>query len=429
MSVEEKYDLIVVGGGAAGFFAAITCSERSGRSPRILILEKGPEVLQKVKISGGGRCNVTHDCHEPREFATHYPRGERALPGLLHRWNAADMIGWCEERGVSLKVESDGRVFPETDRSESVIRCFLDLAREHGIGIRCRSEVAGIVHDDGFVLELKDGKKLRAERVLVATGGIRNPGGARFARSFGHTVEPPAPSLFTFRIDDQRLKGLEGISVPAGAVTVDGERIRESGPILITHWGLSGPGILKASAKGARTLQDRGYQFGVRISWVGSHSTSELEGEFARYRENHGKQSVLGNPQLGIPSRLWRRLGEHAGIGEDTRWGNLGKKALERMVAELTAGQFLVSGKSMNKDEFVTCGGVVLGEVDLKTMESRLQPGLYFAGEVLDIDGVTGGFNFQSAWSTGRIAGEAIAKGIEATGGRGQEGGGRNRDL
>lgn len=409
MTEDCKYDLIVIGGGAAGFFAAITCSERSGGSPRILILEKGPEVLQKVKISGGGRCNVTHDCHESREFATHYPRGERALPGLLHRWNAADMMDWCEERGVSLKVEGDGRVFPESNRSETVIQCFLDLTREHGIGVRCRAEVLEIVHDDSFSLELKGGETLRADRVLVATGGIRNPAGARFARSFGHTVEPPAPSLFTFKIDDSRLKGLEGISVADGEVAIEEERIRESGPILITHWGLSGPGILKASAKGARALQKHNYRFGVRISWVGHRSTGDLESEFARYRENHGKQSVLGNPQLGIPSRLWKRLGEHAGIGEETRWGNLGRKPLEQLIVELTGSEFQVSGKSMNKDEFVTCGGVILNEIDLKTMESRLQPGLHFAGEVLDIDGVTGGFNFQSAWSTGRIAGEAVA--------------------
>ncbi|MDF1753109.1 MAG: NAD(P)/FAD-dependent oxidoreductase [Verrucomicrobiales bacterium] len=405
----SDYDLIVIGGGASGFFAAITCAEVSPTPRRILILEKAPEVLQKVKISGGGRCNVTHDCHDPRLFVSHYPRGQKTLPGPLHRWNAADMINWLADKGVALKVEADGRIFPITDDSQTIIDCFHAAARDAGIEIRCRQEVSDVTfRDDHFSLELKSGEVLTCSNLLVATGGIRNPSGKKFAETFGHTTQDAAPSLFTFKITDPRIEGLAGISVPLGKATVSGTKFEEMGPILITHWGLSGPGILKVSAWGARELYEMNYRFQAVINWVAKETEDEVQRHLSSLRTNHGKQSIFANPQFSIPTRLWKRLCEAAEISPDTKWGNLSRVQLNALKGQLTSCEFQVEGKSMNKDEFVTCGGVNLKEVNFKTMESKLQPCLFFAGEVLDIDGVTGGFNFQSAWTTGRIVGETI---------------------
>ncbi|MDF1814453.1 MAG: NAD(P)/FAD-dependent oxidoreductase [Verrucomicrobiales bacterium] len=405
------YDLIVIGGGAAGFFGAITCAETAASRRKILILEKGPEVLQKVKISGGGRCNVTHDCHDPGEFVTNYPRGRRTLNGPLHRWSAGDMIDWLSEKGVALKTEADGRMFPVSDDSQTIIDCFLSTAKQEGIEIRCRQEVADVTfEDDRFCLELQSGEVLKSATLLIATGGIRTPSGAKFAGKFGHSMQEAAPSLFTFKIDDPRIEDLAGISVPCGIASVTGTKFREQGPILITHWGLSGPGILKVSAQGARELQQMNYHFETVINWIGDRTGEDTAQSLSELRTESGKQSVFANPQFSIPMRLWRRLCEAAGVPVDMKWGNISRKELHRLIDQLTACRFSVTGKSMNKEEFVTCGGVTLKEVNFKTLESRLQPGLFFAGEVLDIDGVTGGFNFQSAWTTGRIAGATIAQ-------------------
>ncbi len=405
------FDLAVIGGGAAGFFGAISCAESAETPMRILILEKGPEVLQKVRISGGGRCNVTHDCHDPVEFARRYPRGEKAMPGLLHRWNAADMIDWMETRGVALKTESDGRMFPVTDRSQTVIDCLLRSAEDRGVEVRCRAGVERIVAlaGGGFAIEVVPGEPLRARHVLVATGGIRNGAGTRLAAAFGHTVKEAAPSLFTFHIDDARLEGLAGIAVREGVVRLPDERIEESGPILVTHWGLSGPAVLKASARGARRLRERDYRFPIEVNWAGGRSVSSIEADLAGWRSKAAKSLVRRKPPFPFPQRLWARLCEYSVIPGETRWSQLSRSQAETLASEIGGGHYEVGGKSMNKEEFVTCGGVVLKEVDLRTMESRLQPGLFFAGEVLDIDGLTGGFNFQAAWSTGRIAGLAIA--------------------
>ncbi|MDC0276031.1 NAD(P)/FAD-dependent oxidoreductase [Verrucomicrobiales bacterium] len=407
---DSNFDLVVIGGGAAGFFAAITCTELSEKPRRILILEKGSDVLQKVKISGGGRCNVTHDCHDPREFAKNYPRGQKALPGPLHRWNAGDMIDWLEQRGIELKTEADGRMFPITDSSQTIIDCFLGEARMHNIEIRCRTEVSEVTHDGSrFKIALKSDVTLASKNVLIATGGVRTPSGGNFAKSFGHSVEPAAPSLFTFKIRDPRLDGLAGISVPVGVARIPDLKLENSGPILITHWGLSGPGILKLSSKVARDLQSRNYQFRVQISWTGNQSRAEISDTFSAIRDSSGRQQIQSHSQFSIPGRLWKRLCEAAQIDASTKWGNVTKSQTAALIDQLISSEFQVDGKSMNKDEFVTCGGITVKEVDFKTMQSRLQLGLYFAGEVLDIDGVTGGFNFQSAWTTGRICGESVA--------------------
>lgn len=403
------YDLVVAGGGAAGFFGAITFAENCPGA-RVAILEKSSQVLGKVKISGGGRCNVTHACFDPRELSEFYPRGSRQLIGPFSRWGPADTMDWFEERGVPLKIEADNRVFPASDNSQSIIDCLTGAAAEAGVEIRTGTAVEGA--RAGFAIEIRGAAEpLRARNFLLTTGGARNRIGADIAADFGHRVEPAAPSLFTFKIDDPRLTELQGLSVANARVCVDGFDLEATGPVLVTHWGLSGPGILRVSAWGARELQKTGYRFDIVLNWTGELSEAEILARFDRLRVDSPRRAIVNDPQFGIPARLWKRLVESAAAGEDDlRWPHLPRGLSHGLARELGACRFAVDGKSMNKDEFVTCGGVCLDEVNFKTMASRLVDGLYFAGEVLDIDGVTGGFNFQSAWTTGRIVGESILR-------------------
>jgi len=424
---DSPLDLAIAGGGAAGYFAAITCGEARPGS-RITIFERTSRPLGKVKISGGGRCNVTHACFDPRDLVTYYPRGARQLIGPFHRWGPAETMDWFERRGVALKVEPDNRVFPVTDRSQTVIDCLESAARDAGVRIRTSVSVARAEPSkDGFHLDLDTGEGISTRRLLVATGGTRQPSGATIAGGFGHRVEPAAPSLFTFRIDDPRLHGLAGLSVETATLRVidppssgRGEANRSkknalvtTGPVLVTHGGLSGPGILRVSAWGARELAAVDYRFTIEVDWTGGAGPESVLERFTMLREAHPRKGIGNDPQFGIPTRLWKRLVTASGLpagGENAaRWPHLSRDAARRFAGELTAGRFAVDGKSMNKDEFVTCGGVALREVDFQKMESRLVPGLHFAGEVLDIDGITGGFNFQSAWTTGHIAGGAVA--------------------
>ncbi|MEX2581619.1 MAG: NAD(P)/FAD-dependent oxidoreductase [Verrucomicrobiales bacterium] len=412
----SPYDFVAVGGGAAGFFAAIAFGEAApGR--RIAILEKGGSVLGKVKISGGGRCNVTHACFEPIPFTAHYPRGERNLIGPLHRWGASETVEWFANRGVELKTESDGRMFPSTDRSETVVDCLVEAARECGVDILTKHEVDRLdPGGDAWEIVCKGGERLTSRAALLSTGGIRSEAGARMAAELGHGVVPAAPSLFAFKIDDPRLADLAGVSVGSVGIRVSESRFRSTGPALVTHWGLSGPAVLKLSAWGARELFERNYRFEIAVDWCADMSSGEVESKLAAARDRFSRKRVRsGPPDIALPARLWRRLVAASGVADETTWSNLSKDARRRLQAELTAGRYLVDGKSMNKDEFVTAGGVVLDDVDFKTMESRLAPGLYFAGEILDIDGITGGFNFQSAWTTGRLAGESAARAIGST--------------
>lgn len=400
--------LVVIGGGAAGFFGAIAAAE-SGAGD-VLILEAGSEVLTKVRISGGGRCNVTHACFDPRELTAGYPRGARSLIGPFHRWQPADTVEWFARHGVELKTEDDGRMFPVTDDSATVVDCLSSAARELGVECRTGCGVTGVRvrPHGGFAVEVDHGDEVMARCVLVATGGTRSGAARRPAEALGHAMEAPVPSLFTFRIEDARLDGLQGVSVPEATVRA-GTR-EAGGALLVTHWGLSGPAVLKVSAWGARELAECGYEFELRVNWTGGADADELRGSFDRERSAHGTRKVAGRSVVdGITRRLWQSLCAAAGIAEDRTWARLTKEESQNLAAELTDGRYAVRGKSLNKDEFVTCGGVRLQDVNLKTMESRLVPGLYFAGEVLDIDGVTGGFNFQAAWTTGRIAGEAMA--------------------
>ena len=400
------FDLIVVGGGAAGFFAAITCAENSGKS--VLILEKTSHLLHKVKISGGGRCNVTHDCFEPRELSRNYPRGEKSLIGPFHRFGAADTVDWFASRGVTLKTEADGRMFPDTDSSQTIVDTLLGAAKAAGVSIHTSEGVTSIVKNDGsFELATDGGNSYTAANVLIATGGTRITAGAKLAASLGHELQPPTPSLFTFKIKDPRIEGLLGLSVDDAEVKILDSKLRSGGPVLITHWGLSGPGILKISAWGARELAERGYRFDISVNWLPGVDPSAV---VAEKRQSEGKRQLSArSPFTAIPKRLWQRLLHAAEIPEATTWSQLNKQQAAELLSQLAACTFTVNGKSTNKDEFVTCGGISLNEINFKTMESKLVPGLYFAGEVIDIDGVTGGFNFQNAWTNGFHAGSAIA--------------------
>lgn len=405
--------VVVIGGGAAGFFGAISAAECG--AGEVVILEKGPEVLTKVRISGGGRCNVTHGCFEPKDLVKSYPRGMKSLMGPFHRWQATDTVEWFARNGVELKTEGDGRMFPVTDDSRTVIDCLTRVARNHGVTWRTQCGVASVAISPGggFVIETEAGEKIRARCILIATGGIRSGNARRPVESVGHAMADPVPSLFTFKIEDPRLEGLQGVSVPMA--TVRAGSWESSGPLLVTHWGLSGPAALKVSAWGARDLANCGYEFELRVNWAGTISAAEIGEMLAAERQEHGARKVMRYSIVeGITKRLWQKLCVAAGIEDERTWSTLTKEETRKFIAEITDGRYAVRGKSLNKDEFVTCGGVHLKDVNLKTMESKLTPGVFFAGEVLDIDGVTGGFNFQAAWTTGRIAGETISARLTA---------------
>jgi hypothetical protein len=421
---------VIVGGGAAGFFGAITCAE-THPAREVILLEASPHTLAKVKISGGGRCNVTHACFDPRELVKRYPRGGRELLGAFHRWQPRDTIDWFSARGVTLKTEADGRMFPVTDDSQTIIDCLQSAAQKAGVQIRTRCAVssamwAGSPHPadknpkpdsrgEGtpptsvFTLTLSTGETLTCDRLLIATGGPKTAPAPSLAGQLGHAIEPPVPSLFTFNITDTRLHELAGLSVADVVASIPGTRLRESGPLLVTHWGLSGPAILKLSAWGARELHARDYRFTLQLDWLAGQSPGRIRETLASARSAYPRRQVAtASPFATLPQRLWERLVVGAGLPPDIVWTSLSNDRLLALVRQLTASEFSVTGKSTHKDEFVTCGGVRLSEVDFKTMRSRLVPGLHFAGEALDIDGVTGGFNFQAAWTTGHLAGLAL---------------------
>ncbi len=445
--------VIVVGGGAAGFFAAITCAE-AAPDAEVTVLERGPQFLSKVRISGGGRCNVTHACFNPRDFATRYPRGEKALLAPFQKFSARDTVAWFESRGVKLKIEADGRMFPVSDSSETVVNCLLHSARAAKVKLRlnCGVESAVTNADGGFKVTIANktsspspppreerggvrrpiqigepaprpdplpdrrgegeetaSETLLCDRLLLATGGCRAAAAGQLAVSLGHTLEPPVPSLFTFRSESPWLRSLAGISVGAVEVSASAAKLRERGPLLVTHQGLSGPAILRLSAWGARALHGLNYRFPLHVNWLPQLHAEAIAAELKSRQAAQPARLVVNVPVTPLPLRLWEQLVLAAGIARDTRWAALSRAAQHRLVQQLIRTEFPVTGKSLNQDEFVTCGGVRLGEVNFKTMESKVVPGLFFAGELLDIDGITGGFNFQAAWTTGWLAGKAMA--------------------
>ncbi|XHR30072.1 MAG: NAD(P)/FAD-dependent oxidoreductase [Chthoniobacteraceae bacterium] len=406
--------IVIVGGGAAGFFAAIACAEACppGKAkPEVVILEKGRQFLTKVRVSGGGRCNVTHACLDPRTLATHYPRGGRALIAAFSRFQASDTVDWFAARGVKLKAEGDGRMFPVTDSSETIVDCLIREARAAGVILKIDVGVKRVerLPQGGFRLALSNGDTLACDRLLLATGGCRTAPGCGMAASLGHAVEAPVPSLFTFHIEEPWLRHLAGVSVAVVEASIPGTKLREQGPLLATHSGASGPVILRLSAWGARSLHERSYRFPLHIHWLPHLSVEAVVAELKARSESQPAAFVIKTPIRPLPTRLWEALVKNAGISPETRWAAFPRAALHRLAEQLTQTEFQVTNKSSNKTEFVTCGGVRLSEVNFKTMESRIAPGLYFAGELLDIDGLTGGFNFQAAWTTGWIAGNAMA--------------------
>ncbi|HZP61395.1 MAG TPA: NAD(P)/FAD-dependent oxidoreductase [Opitutaceae bacterium] len=414
--------IVIAGGGAAGFFAAITCAE-ADPSAEVVIYEATAHPLAKVRISGGGRCNVTHACFEPRELVKFYPRGARELLGPFTRFGPRETVAWFADRGVKLKTEADGRMFPITDDSATIVDCLQNAAAKAGVQLVTRCGITSVTRPEPargelvasaeraanrFSLTLTTGEILKADRLLLATGGTKGSAGLTIAEKLGHTIVPPVPSLFTFHIDDSRLRGLEGLSMPLASATVRDTRLRASGPILITHWGLSGPAILKLSSWGARELYNVDYRFTLGLNWAEPRPPAKVQAELEAERTAHPRRRVATANPFSIPARLWERLVVAAGLAPDMIWTHVSNNLLRSLTAQVASAEFAVTGKSMNKEEFVTCGGVNLREVDFSTMKSRICPGLYFAGEVLDIDGLTGGFNFQSAWTTGWHAGRTM---------------------
>ncbi len=417
MKIDAAQPLVaVLGGGAAGFFGAIACAE-ANPALQVVLLEKTGKLLGKVRISGGGRCNVTHACDTAAQLVAHYPRGSKQLKAAFQQFGVADTITWFAKRGVILKTEADGRMFPTTDSSETIAQALEEAARRAGVRIITNTAVDEIepLPTGGFRLKLSGnrassfGNALHATRLLVATGG--NPKSANYdwLRALGHTVAEPVPSLFTFNVPNSPLSELMGVSVAQARVVLAGEKLQYEGPLLVTHWGVSGPAVLKLSAWGARRLNELGYVGTALVNWIPTFTEETLRAWLQHFRQENGKKTVAANPQFGLPQRLWRSLTEQAGVAPETRWSDLPTKIQNRLLEFLLRYPLAVRGKTTYKDEFVTCGGISLDEVDLKTMESRRMPGLHFAGEVLDIDGITGGFNFQAAWTTGFLAGQALA--------------------
>lgn len=399
------FDIIIVGGGAAGFFTAINLAEKN-KKLKIAILERGKEVLTKVRISGGGRCNVTHACFVPNDLVKFYPRGEKELRGPFHQFCSGDTIEWFEKRGVTLKIEEDGRMFPVSDSSQTIIDCFLNEIQKHKIDVLTGQSVQAIFRTDSAWKIDTNHQSFQCQKIVMTTGS--NPKIWEMLEKLGHSIVPPVPSLFTFNIKDKRIQDLMGVSAMA-KVTVKNTKLTASGPLLITHWGMSGPGILRLSAWGARILHEKNYHFALQINWLQDVTFEETEIHLKELKLEHAKKIVTRKSPFDFPNRLWENLVVAAGISTETKWADLTKTQIQNIASQLTEGVYQVHGKSTFKDEFVTAGGVDLKEINFKTMESKLLPNLYFAGEIVNIDAITGGFNFQNAWTSGYIVSENMS--------------------
>lgn len=407
--VQSPYFLIVVGAGAAGVFAAVNAAMyHPGK--KILVLEKSDKLLSKVRISGGGRCNVTHACFEPAQLLSNYPRGKKELPGPFSKFHAKHTVEWFAARGVRLKTEADGRMFPVSDNSEEIIQCLLNECSRLGVSIKKQSAIKDLFFDEqGIGLQAENGGLFRARNVLIATGGSPQKRHYEWLEKTGHTIKAPVPSLFTFNLNPHPLKNLMGLSVQNASVSISGFKEKTQGPVLITHWGLSGPAILKMSALAALYLHDNQYKFDVTINWLPDCKVNQLEEILQEKKLNHALGKVIkSKPFPEIPMRFWEFICEELAIPEQMNWADISHRNINRMVNLLHAFPFRAEGKTTFKEEFVTCGGLDLKQVDLKSMESKLHPGLFFAGELLNIDGITGGFNFQAAWTTGYIAANSL---------------------
>jgi predicted Rossmann fold flavoprotein len=399
--------VIIIGGGAAGYFTAITAKE-ANPNLEVIILEKGNDVLQKVKISGGGRCNVTHACFEPKELVKFYPRGEKELLGPFHTFMTGDTFEWFENKGVPLKIESDNRVFPEANTSQAIIDCFQNAVDKLNIKVLTNHGVNSVNQQNGkWVIKTKE-KVFEADTLVVAAGSSKKVWD--LCKTLDHSIIDPVPSLFTFNIKDKRLTDLLGISVPNATVNIIGTKLEASGPLLITHWGMSGPAVLKLSAFGARILAEKNYQYNVEVNWL-SRPTDKILNVLLNLKKKEPRKTViLKSPFTEISKRLWERFVKFSDINETHNWADLNNRQLENLANQLTKGIFNANGRTTFKDEFVTAGGVALKEINFKRFESKQHKNLFFVGEVLNIDAVTGGFNFQNAWTGGFIAGKAIGE-------------------
>jgi predicted Rossmann fold flavoprotein len=401
--------LAVIGGGAAGFFCAVNAA-RMNPGLKVVIIEKTNKLLSKVKVSGGGRCNVAHACFDITEISKKYPRGQHFVKKTFHQFFTTDTIQWFEERGVKLKKEPDGRMFPVTDSSKTIIDCLLNEAEKYGVEIMMNSEVRGLISEKGrFIIELSDFRTLTTDFICIACGGYPKTTMFQWLLELGHTIEEPVPSLFTFNLPGNSITKLMGVSVEKAKVKIEGSKLEQEGPLLITHWGLSGPAILKLSAWGARELKERNWEFGIKVNWMPVYNEKDLQEKIQQLRIEIASQKISGRNPFGLPKRLWEFLLENSEIKNELRWADLPAKNANNLIRNLCNCEFQVKGKTTFKEEFVTAGGIKLNEVDANTMMSKKIPNLFFAGEVLDVDGITGGFNFQHAWTSGWIAAKNIA--------------------
>ena len=408
--MNSNFDILIVGGGAAGFFTAINIVENNPKL-KVAILERGKTVLEKVRISGGGRCNVTHACFVPNDLVKFYPRGEKELRGPFHQFCSGDTIEWFEKHGVELKIEDDGRMFPVSDNSQTIIDCFLSATQKLGIQVFTGQSVQSIFKaEDYWKVETSrnfGNETFACQKLIMTTGS--NPKIWDMLTELGHTIVSPVPSLFTFNIKDARIKDLMGLSAFA-KVKVKNSKLEASGPLLITHWGMSGPGILRLSAWGARELFDKQYQFIIQVNWLNEVTFEEAIDTLKELKQEHAKKAVSKKSPFEFPNRLWESLVLASNIESETKWADLSKKELSNLANQLTNGEFQVNGKSTFKEEFVTAGGIDLKEINFKTMESKLHKNLFFAGEIVNIDAITGGFNFQNAWTSGFLVAQTITE-------------------
>lgn len=395
--------IAIIGGGAAGFFGAINLAVKNpGYS--ITVFEKSNQVLSKVKVSGGGRCNVTHACFDPSKLISFYPRGGNELLPLFKKFNPQNTVEWFEKRGVKLKTETDGRMFPVSNSSQTIIDCFLNEVKNNSVTLKTQHTLTSITKNEKWNLIFNNETKQEFDAVLIASGS--NEAIWNLVRSLNHTIVKPVPSLFTFQIKDARIDGLMGLSVPDAVVQLKNRELKTNGPLLITHWGMSGPAILKSSAWEAIYLNEKNYQTEVVINFTGK-PREEIRKQVSVLRDAEAKKLAGSTTQFGLPSRLWKQLTDYLNI-TDRKWAGLGNKDLDKLADELCAGIYHINGKTTFKEEFVTSGGISLDEVNMNTMESKIHAGLFFAGETLNIDAVTGGFNFQAAWTTSWMASENI---------------------
>ena len=406
----KKKSLVVIGGGAAGFFCAVNAA-RSNPQLQVTILEKSNKLLSKVKISGGGRCNVTHACYSIADMIKRYPRGASFLKKAFHHFFTTDTVNWFKERGVALKTEADGRMFPVTNSSQTIIDCLLKEADKYQVDIRMNKEVKGIFGvDRKWDLRLKDDSILTADSICIASGGYPKISQYSWLNNAEHPIEEPVPSLFTFNMPGNPVTALMGVVAEQVQVKIAGSKLAEEGPLLITHWGMSGPAILKLSAWGARELAAKNYDFTVLVNWIPAYNENSLREKMQQVRFELAAQKIVNRNPFALPNRLWEYLLAQSGIPADLRWADLPAKEQNKLIKHLCANEYAVKGKTTFKEEFVTSGGIQLTDIDVNTMQSKKHPGLFFAGEVMNVDGITGGYNFQNAWTTGWIAAKAISE-------------------